>query len=81
MIDGVARDTVVPVLLFVKTVSVLAKDHCRISFSELKILAWTKSSPVALKLMVKQSPTLIHLRHAKTFLCESLRGCTIVLNH
>ena len=24
------------------------------------------------KLMVKQSPTLIHLRHAKTFLCESL---------
>ena len=30
------------------------------------------------KLMVKQSPTLIHLRHAKTFLCESLvRGCTV----
>ena len=30
------------------------------------------------KLMVKQVSTLIHLRHAKTFLCESLvRGCTV----
>ena len=30
------------------------------------------------KLMVKQFPTLIHLRHAKTFLCESLvRGYTV----
>ena len=30
------------------------------------------------KSTVKQSPTLIHLRHAKTILCESLvRGCTV----
>ena len=89
MIDGVAiGNSVVPsglakVLLFVKAPPVLAKKgHCRISFSELSNISLGLQEVVlpscVEKLMVKQSPTLIHLRHAKTFLCESLvRGCTM----
>ena len=51
-------------------------------FGAAKHWPWTpRSGPLPScveKLMVKQSPTLIHLRHAKTFLSESLvRGCTV----
>ena len=77
-------DTVVPsglakVLLFVKAAPVLAKkvtaeSHFR-SCKKLALDSKKLSSPVALK---NCCPTLIHLRHAKTFLCESLvRGCTV----
>ena len=88
MIDGVAVGHCVPsglakVLLFVKAAPVLAKkvtaeSHLR-SCKTLALDSKKWSSPSCVeKLTVKQSPTLTHLRHAKTFLCESLmRGCTV----
>ena len=63
------------VLLFAKAAPVLAKKgHCRISLSELENIGLGLQEVVlpscVEKLMVKQSPTSIHLRHAKTFLCD-----------
>ena len=74
------------VLLFVKAAPVWQKkDHCRISFAELKNIGLGLQEVVlpscVEKLMVKQSPTLIHLRHAKTFLCEFDERMYSVLNH
>ena len=53
---------------------VTAESHFR-SCKTLALDSKKLSSPVALK---NCCPTLIHLRHAKTFLCESLvRGCAV----
>ena len=67
----------------VKAAPVLAKRSLQnLIFGGVKHWPWTpiRSSPVALKIEVKQCLTLIHLRHAKTFLCERER-MYIVLNH